>query len=231
MRDQTHGIKKNLAPSLLSPEITLGGFLVTLWKWGQEKGMCAAGAFPPERISKVNEKKGKLPVLAFLPDEARTLIKEIKEEFLPWLILCGWNGLRAEEVAPKPHDTKRALMWEDIIFDKGIIVVPAETAKTGRKRVIPLSDVSRKYLSGITNQKGRIVISNPSGGGYSETKRIGELIGGWKKNGLRNSYISYRACLIGIAKTAMESGNSEAVCKSNYLDATTEEMSKERFSL
>lgn len=207
-------------------------FLVTLFKWAQRKGMYPDGVLPPERLTTVSERKSKREVLAFTPEEGSVLLDNVKDKYLGWLVLCGWNGLRSEEVATKPKDPKRALMWEDIIWEKNIIIVPPETTKTGYKRVIPLHEITKKYLKRISKESGRVCESSPTrGGSIPEHKRLGALVGKWKKNGLRNSYISYRGTQVGLAKVAMESGNSESVCKSNYLDATTEESASEWFSL
>jgi predicted RNA-binding protein with PUA-like domain len=53
----------------------------------------------------------------------------------------------------------------------------------------------------------------------AETTRLGKLVGGWKRNALRHSFISYRAAVVGIAKAAAEAGNSESESRKSYQDA------------
>lgn len=54
------------------------------------------------------------------------------------------------------------------------------------------------------------------------TTILGEAVGGWKANALRHSFISYRAVQIGLSRTALEAGNSEAEARRSYHDAMTE---------
>jgi hypothetical protein len=57
------------------------------------------------------------------------------------------------------------------------------------------------------------------------------LIGGWKPNARRHSYISYRAALIGLGRCAMEAGNSEGEAKRSYNDAMSEAEATLYFSI
>ena len=66
-----------------------------------------------------------------------------------------------------------------------------------------------------------IVPRNPN---RLETPRLEKLIpGGWKKNGLRYSYGSYRiAATKDIATTSLEMDNSPQIIKKHYLEAKTQ---------
>jgi citrate lyase beta subunit len=44
------------------------------------------------------------------------------------------------------------------------------------------------------------------GGKEAETTRLGKLLGGWRRNALRHSFLSYRAAQVGIAQAAREAG-------------------------
>ena len=44
-------------------------------------------------------------------------------------------------------------------------------------------------------------------------------MGGWRRNALRHSFISYRAAQTGLSQTAMEAGNSESEARRSYNDA------------
>ena len=57
------------------------------------------------------------------------------------------------------------------------------------------------------------------------------MVGGWRSNALRDSYISYRAAKVGLGKTSMEAGNSEAEAKASYNDAKSEAEADEWFGL
>ena len=65
----------------------------------------------------------------------------------------------------------------------------------------------------------------------SETTRLGNLIGGWKRNALRHSFLSYRSALVGISQTAMEAGNSESEARRSYVDAQGKDMAEAWFAV
>jgi hypothetical protein len=54
----------------------------------------------------------------------------------------------------------------------------------------------------------------------------------WKRNGLRNSYCSYRLALIqNDAQVALESGNSPRMIHQNYKELVTKEQAEAYFSV
>jgi len=69
------------------------------------------------------------------------------------------------------------------------------------------------------------------GGKEAETTRLGNLIGGWKRNALRHSFISFRAAEVGLAQTAMEAGNSESEARRSYNDAKSKAEAADWFAI
>ena len=66
----------------------------------------------------------------------------------------------------------------------------------------------------------------------SWTNRARDVKITYKKNAMRNSYISYRvAATKNIAQVALESGNSPAVIQKDYLELVTETEAKRWFSI
>ena len=65
----------------------------------------------------------------------------------------------------------------------------------------------------------------------AETTRLGAFVGGWRRNALRHSFLSYRAAQVGIAQAAREAGNSEAVARRVYEDAKGADEASLWFSL
>jgi hypothetical protein len=61
-------------------------------------------------------------------------------------------------------------------------------------------------------------------------KRLGKVIGGWQRNALRHSFISYRAAQVGLGKAALEAGNSETEARRSYNDSKTEAEAGEWFA-
>jgi integrase len=168
------------------------------------------------------------------PDELAILIANVRAEYLPWLLLSAWAGLRTEEICPDPQSKKSPLLWSDFEWERGLLIVRAETAKTGQRRVIPICAALASILP-----RDRVGIVGPhlpphtpaKGGKLSETTRLGKLVGGWRRNALRHSFLSYRAAQVGIAQAAREAGNSEAVARRVYEDAKGADEAEKWFSI
>jgi len=159
------------------------------------------------------------------PAELAVLFEHVADDYLPWMALAAWAGLRAEELSPDAKSGKDALCWEDIHLARKIIIVRPEVSKTGHKRTIPICDALAAVLRPLAGN-GRVCPKLPAhtprkGGVAAETSRLGLFVGGWKRNALRHSFISYRAAQVGLGQTAMEAGNSESEAKASYLDAMT----------
>jgi integrase len=207
---------------------------VTFFKWCQDREWLPHGEkTAPERLEKPRIVRG-VPE-TFTPAELRTLLANVRPQYLPWLALVALGGLRTEEVVPQQASRKDSLRWEDIHLDRRIIIVRAETAKTGHRRVIPIGDRLAAILAPVagTGHIGpRLYPSKPlNAQSVAETTRLGALVGGWRRNALRHSFISFRAALVGLAQTAMEAGNSESEAKRSYNDAKTREEAEEWFSV
>ena len=65
----------------------------------------------------------------YTPAEIARLLGAADMDFVPYLALIAFGGVRREEL-------HKGLMWEAINFDRGDIIVPAAIAKTDRKRKI-----------------------------------------------------------------------------------------------
>jgi hypothetical protein len=196
---------------------------VTFFKWSVERG------FLPHGEKTAAEKVGK-PIVTrgipstWTPDELRILLAACRVQYRPWLALCALGGLRTEEVIPQQASTKPPLTWEDIHFDRDLIIVRPETSKTGQRRVIPLCPALKSWLLPLAGQGvigPHLYPSKPSTHGtLSETARLGALVGGWRRNALRHSFISFRAAQCGsLGQTALEAGNSESEARRSYNDA------------
>lgn len=199
---------------------------LTFFRW------CVAQEYLPHGEKTVAERTEKPIITAgvpetYTPDELRILLGAVRKQYLPWLALAAFAGLRTEEVIPQQGSDKSPLAWEDIIWERDIIIVRPETAKTKRRRVVPIPAALKSWLQPVA-AKGivgpHLYPSKPSThGSLSETTRLGNLIGGWKRNALRHSFISYRAAQVGLGQTAMEAGNSESEARRSYNDAKSKD--------
>jgi len=172
--------------------------------------------------------------------ELKVLLAEVGAEYLGWLALGAWAGLRTEEVCPDHKSVARGkdgIRWSDIKWARDLIEIRPEVAKTGHRRMIPLQPALRALLASLrpADESLRIGPHLPphtpaKGGKEAETTRLGKSIGGWKRNALRHSFISYRAASEGLAKAAIEAGNSEREAAKSYNDGKGEDEAKEWFS-
>jgi integrase len=204
--------------------------LISFFRWSRARGHL------PETSITAAEKTEK-PIITkktpttYTPDELKIILTQCQPEHRLWFSLQAWAGIRGDELL-SPSPDKSPLQWTDIDLEKNIITIRPETAKTKTKRVIPICAALKHALMHEPEKTGNIAIKDPRRytNGQSETKKLGELLGGWKQNALRHSYISYRAALIGLGRTAMEAGNSENEAKRSYNDAMTEAQANEWFA-
>jgi integrase len=207
---------------------------VTFFRWCQKMEYLPHGEpTAPERLDR--------PVLAraipstYSPAELRVLLSNVRKQYLPWLVLAAFAGIRTEEICPQQGSKKSPLMWEDFQWDRGLIILRPETAKTGHRRVIPINDAIRHWLPDppAAGRVGpHVHPSKPStAGAQAETTRLGAMVGGWRRNALRHSFISYRAAQVGLAQTASEAGNSESEARRSYNDAKGRDEADEWFAV
>jgi len=211
------------------------GSVVTLFRWAQAHEWLPDGKTAAERVPAPISKR-KTPE-TWSPEEMITLLQNVRPEYLSWLAACAFGGFRTDEIYPLTGGTKSPLDWSDFHWDRNIIIVREETSKTLR-RVVPILPALRAWLWPIKQASGPVgaAMQPPTKqgrgkGAIAETKRLGELVGGWRKNAIRHSWISYRAALVGIGQASMEAGNSESEAKKSYNDAKGPDEAKRWFAL
>lgn len=207
---------------------------VTFWRWSARNNLVSKeNADMPSILDLPAVVRG-IPAI-YSDEELRKLFDNVKPSYLPWLAMAAFAGLRTEEVAPIKHSDKSPLDWADFHWDRDIIIVRPETAKTGRRRVVPILPALEKWLRPIAKESGRLAPRVPPSAGegkaMAETTRLGGFIGGWKRNALRHSWITYRAAMVGISQTAMEAGNSESEARRSYVDAAGKDVAEKWFSV
>lgn len=207
---------------------------ITFFKW------CVKREYLPYDEPTVAERLDKPIVIrgipsTYTPAQLKILLKNVTPSYLPWLACGALAGVRTEETCPSPESDKSPLDWADFHWDRDLIIVRPETDKNGHRRVVPILPALRAILWPIKKESGRMCPKLPphtpqKGGKQAETTRLGKFIGGWKRNALRHSWISYRAAEVGLAQTAMEGGNSESEAKRSYNDAKGKDEAKVWFS-
>ncbi len=162
----------------------------------------------------------------FSVEEAEKLLRGAPERLIPSLALKLFSGLRTEEML--------LIRWEDIKFDQDVIFLTKDITKTKKRRLPPLLPNLKQWLLPYAQSTGTIAERWNSAQTLSRswTRRADEVGVAYKKNAMRNSYVSYRLAIVkDIAQVALESGNSPGVIQENYLELVTEPEAKRWFSI
>ncbi len=229
---------ETILPESLAPKTrkNIRGSWVTFFRWAKRMEYLPHGEerTVAERVEPPNVLR-KIPA-TYSPEEMAILLKGVSPDYLPWLVLASFAGIRSSEISPDRKGEKSPLDWSDFHWDRSLIIVRPETDKNNRRRVTPILPVVRDWLEPISKKSGRVgPLLNPGdtygNGDETETTRLGKLIGGWKRNAPRHSFISYRAAIVGLAQTSMEAGNSESEAKKSYNDAKGADQANEWFGL
>lgn len=210
------------------------GAWITFFKWAQRQSYLPHNEPTAAELLDRPAQIRAIPS-TYTPAELKTLLANVSPQYLPWLALAAWAGLRTEEICPDPKSGKDAVRWEDFAWDRDLIIIRPEVAKTGHRRIVPILAPLRAMLFPL-KASGRVGPHLPphtpsKGGKQAETTRLGQCVKGWKRNALRHSFISYRAAAIGsLAQTALEAGNSESEARRSYNDAKGKDEAEEWFS-
>jgi integrase len=160
----------------------------------------------------------------FTPEEMRRILLAAGPRILPLIAIGGFAGIRSAEIA--------RLDWEDIRWDRGHIEITGSKAKTAARRLANLPDNLKAWLAPWRNASGRIVSVADYSGPLNDLGIKAGIPGGWRKNALRHSFISYRVAETGdVARTSLEAGNSPKIIFRHYREVVDPETAAEWFSI
>lgn len=203
----------------------LRAVIVALHGYARRERLLPAEKTPVELIER---KRVVEEVHTYSPEQLRCLLRAVPDAWKPIVVLGAFCGLRPEEVAPDSRTEKTGLLWENILWGKSKIDVPAKVAKDRRRRFAPLTPAAAAFLIDHKNSRGPIApparMSNQSWIRNSGVK--------WVKDGLRHSFASYRLALTkDMPALALEMGNSVAIIFKHYLDLKHEDEAREWFAI
>ncbi len=181
-------------------------------------------------VKKVKPKKVKERSARLLTPEHLRLILEAADDTLrPILAIQALCPVRVAEAA--------ALKWSDIL-PGGHLRIEASTAKTGKRRTIPLRPSLLRYLLKHRKDSGFIyggeTGASANAMGQQIKLRVRKALPGvpWERNALRASSVSYRlAETQNQASTALEAGHSVSVMESKYKELATPDDALRWFSV
>ena len=219
----------NVGPRTKANHINdVGGFI----RWAVKKKHAHEGAI--KEIEAVEPPEFDDPEIElFTPVELREMLDSCRPALLPQLVICAYSGLRKKE--------SLRLDWSEVKLDRGFIELKAGITKNRDRRLAPLTGHSAEWLRHHAKDRGRVAY-------YAHENKFNAAIVGdvnaarkkaglipdfrWKKNGLRDSFISYRTAAIkNIPQVALEAGNSPAMIQKHYLEAVTEQEASEYFEI
>lgn len=208
---------------------------VALWRWARRQDLLPVlgELTEPEKLPVPRvPKKDAVRILSV--EELRFLLEKVSPEFLPWLVLSAFSGLRSGEIR---HPKKLPLDWSMVHRDRRLIDLPPSLSKTGRRKLLPISDTLAAWLDAIDPPaKGEVI---PEQASDHETGRLGALMDahfqraeGWPTNCLRHSFGSHRVAETGdIAAVALEMDNSPDIIRRHYLEARTKDQAAAYFGV
>jgi integrase len=176
----------------------------TLWGFAEKRGWVTINAAAKtERAKAIGKPPGILT-----PEEAVALLVESHDADLRAFHGIGmFSGLRVAEI--------KKLDWRNVDLAGGFIEVSAATSKTRSRRLVPIQDNLRAWLTPIAETAGVVVGRNLRKRHLDARKRAG--ITKWPENAMRHSFVSYRLAATGnAAQTALESGHDQAILFAHY---------------
>lgn len=149
------------------------------------------------------------------PGEMQTIMDGLPDKWIPFAAICAFAGCRVAEV--------HRLDWRDIDLEERHITVESSKSKTGKRRVVPISDTLYAFLKPYAKESGWVCPH------YSHDSTLSqEFAQAWDKagikvekidNGFRHSYASYRIEEVkSLPQVAWEMNTSERKLRDNYLE-------------
>ena len=227
------------------PYAPTGDASVQLFRFAREREYLPDSITVAEKVKRLKIKARADDIEIWSLAEMRMLLKHVREEYLPWMVIGAFAGVRTEEICPNITSHKDPLRWEDIQWDEKQIMVRAETSKVGRTRFVPMQCNLLAWLQSYRDRKGP-VLTCPVNTLYNELKLMRTRIRKaaknakneefekftFKKNALRHSFGSYRNAIIrSIGQLSDEMGNSPAIAKCNYERPQPRAVADEWFSI
>ncbi len=148
-------------------------------------------------------------------EEMQEILNGLPDKWIPFAAIGAFSGCRAAEI--------HRLDWKDIDLEERHITVESSKSKTGKRRVVPISDTLYAYLAPLALKTGWVCPH------YSHDSTLSQEFGqAWENagikvkkvnNGFRHSYASYRIEEVkSLPQVAWEMNTSERKLRNNYLE-------------
>ncbi len=197
--------------------------IVTMFSFAKKQGYLNPDRkTAAEQSEKFKEQETEIQI--FTPEEMERLLLTAHQRILPFLAIGAFSGIRSAEI--------HRLHWEDIKWDRGHIEIAGKKAKTAARRIVPLTDNLKAWLTPWREATGPIVPISDTSGALGDVAVKARIPGGWRQNALRHSFISYRVAETGdVPRTALEAGNSPKMIFRHYREVVDGEAAKAWFAI
>ena len=196
----------------------------TLLRFAQQQGYLPEEVDMMKRVRRRKETDEEVEI--FSPVEFAAMLGAASTNLLPVLVFGGLCGLRNAEI--------RRLQWADVKWEEGYVEIKKGTAKTRARRTAPMSANAVAWLSEYTEAIGGVWPNSESvlNRAFRDLAKDCKIDEGWKHNGLRHSFCSYRAALTkNYNVTAFEAGNSPAMIQRHYWKTVSEREARQWFDI
>jgi integrase len=196
--------------------------LGTLFTFAESRGYVFKGGNPVQDTESISANGGTIEI--FTPEEIALLLKAASKDFLPFLALGAFAGLRSAEI--------QRIEWRNVDLPGGFVHVDTDKSKTRSRRLVPILPNLAAWLAAYSKQKGKVWKGSPDDLRDARAATVGKAKTGWKDNGLRHSFISYRlADIQNAAQVALEAGNSPNVVFKHYRELVKPSAAKAWFAV
>jgi integrase len=195
--------------------------LITFAKWAIGRGFLSRDWREFDETIAYNEPPTDVEI--FTPQEIESLLHVSGRRLTtPFLAIGAFAGLRSAEI--------ERLDWKNVNLNRGFIEVRAETCKTRARRLVPISDNLRAWLTPFAVPTGPVVLHRAIA---QAMLNLADKAGvTWKKNALRHSYVSYRLALTSDgARTALEAGHDQSILFRHYRELVEPHMAEKWFAI
>lgn len=187
---------------------------------------CKARGYLPkdhEVVEDIKEfKESVFEIDIFTPNEMNQLLEQASGDLVPFLAIAAFAGLRHAEIT--------RLDWEQVSLADGLIEVKAAAAKTGSRRLVPITDNLSRWLAHCAKTHGRVCPRDDMTKLLMKLSNRAGIV--WKHNALRHSFISYRlAAIQNVNQVAFEAGNSAQMIFKHYRELVRPADAQKWFSI
>ncbi|MBI1178481.1 tyrosine-type recombinase/integrase [bacterium] len=190
-----------------------------LFRFARSRGYLPKGPTEADEVSAFKTPVAEIGI--FTPAEMTRLL-EHGADLVPFLAIGAFAGLRHAEIL--------RLDWREVDLEGGHIEVKAKKAKTGTRRLVPVTDNLKAWLRPYHDGEGRVIKLQQVDWRLPDLARAAKVT--WKHNALRHSFISYRVAAIqNVAQVALEAGNSPKIIFSNYRELVKSGAAAEWFGI